>query len=493
MLKKTFGICGAAVYLSTGCGASDIATETDHADQRVVRGTAVPVSDVPSIGRPYVVLVLFQTYDLSWNACSGTYFAPRVVLTAAHCVPPQYAARSFVYWGHDFENDMTHVFDIPPPGQPSVWAKADSWQVHPDYLKNYFDADLAVIYLDRKPPFDPLPLYRNRLDSSWLNQRATLVGWGASKALSRDIQENEGFGVKRTGQAPILGTPTLADYEPTAAEAPLLTPTVRGHNVKLNGKSPNANACSGDSGGPIIVSQFGQDYVAGVASRTGDWCEDLSFYARIDPYLPFLDEAYRSGGQAPLIPTLDCVDTRASGKLTAYFGYKNSNGIVVDIPYSSGKNYLPLDVGGERPTAFKPGDNRFQFGIDFNSNQTVYWKLSAPNGPTTELRATSSSPRCTDSVGRKCARYCEATLASECADNFDATWESCINPCMDGYKQWAGTGCESEWISFLNCVATTPAAAANWLCEPGFDTLPRASACDPLVEAALECLYPPAP
>lgn len=492
--KNAWVIWGLAAVVGTGCASSEPGAEEIGARQEaVVRGTPVPVSDVPSIGRPYVVVVLFQTFDLRWSACSGTYIAPRVVLTAAHCIPPQYVAHGFVYWGNDLEADSGGIFNIPPPGQPSLWANADSWQAHPDFAKNYFDGDLAAVYLDRTPPFDPLPIYRNRIDATWTNQLGTLVGWGANLALSEDIQENEGFGVKRTGKAPILGTPTLADYEPKPEEVALLTTTVRGHNLKLGGKAPYANLCSGDSGGPLIVNKFGQDYVAGVASRTGDWCEDLSLYTRLDPYLPFLDEAYRRGGQAPLIPSLDCVDSW-SGKLTAYFGYKNDNGVSISIPYSTTKNYFPLDVHSQRPSLFKPGNNRFQFGIDISGAQSLYWKLSPPNSPVTEVRASSASARCSDSVQRKCARYCQATLASECAADFNATWDTCFNPCVDGYNQWAGTSCEDEWISFLSCVANTPPAKSNWACEAGgFETLPRATACDPLVTAALECLYPPTP
>jgi hypothetical protein len=348
-----------------------------------------------------------------------------------------------------------------------------------------------VVYLDRSPPFDPLPLYRNRLDSSWVNRLATLVGWGANLALSEDIQITEGFGVKRTGQAPILGSPTAADYDPDDPHPGMLIPAVREHYIKMDGRNPFPNACSGDSGGPIIVNQWGQDYVAGVASWTGPWCEDYAFYLRIDPYLPFLDEAYRRGGQLRIIPSLDCVDARPDGKLTAYFGYDNENGVSISVPYSSTRNHLPLDVTNERPTLFKPGNNRFQFGIDFTAGQTVIWRLNPPNGPLTEVRATASSPRCADSVNRRCARYCEASLASECADDFDTNWEECITSCTEGYEQFANTTCEDEWIDFLSCVASTPPALANWTCEPWNDQLPRATACDPFVSAALDCLYPP--
>jgi hypothetical protein len=491
MLKRAIVMCGAAALVSLACSGADVPLDpTDQIGESVVRGTPVPVSDVPSIGRPYVVMVLFITFSGQISACSGTYFAPRVVLTAAHCVPAEYTPQAIVYYGTDFLGDTAEPVEIPPPGSPSVWAFADSWLENPGFDANPFDADLAVVFLDRKLPFDPLPLFRNRLDASWTNQLATLVGWGANKALSEDTSENEGFGVKRTGKAPIVGTPTLADYQPSPEEIPLLTPAVRGHNIKLNGKKPNANLCSGDSGGPFLVNQWGQDYIAGVATRTGPWCENISLYTRIDPYLPFLDEAYRRGGQALLIPSLDCVDSW-NGKLTAYFGYKNDNGVSISLPYGTA-NSFPLDVESERPTLFEPGEHRFDFGIGVKSGQTLAWKLSPPNSPTTEVRATVSSPRCTDTMGRRCARYCEATLASECIDEFDVNWNECITACIDGYQnQWAGTSCEDEWATFLGCVAATPPAEENWSCEPFFDWLPHAVECESLITDALDCLYPP--
>jgi hypothetical protein len=193
-------------------------------------------------------------------------------------------------------------------------------------------------------------------------------------------------------------TATVADFFPHPSEVPLLTPTVRSHGVKLNGRAPNVNVCGGDSGGPIIVNQDGQDYVAGVASRTGPWCENISIHTRIDPYLPFLDTAYRKGGQEKLVPSLDCVDTRPGGTLVAYFGYKNDNGVSVTIPHGA-NNRLALDVTAERPTLFRPGNRRFQVGIDFTPGQTVTWQLNAPHGPLTTVSANATSLRCGDVMG----------------------------------------------------------------------------------------------
>lgn len=94
------------------------------------------------------------------------------------------------------------------------------------------------------------------------------------------------------------------------------------------------------------------------------------------------------------MPSLDCVDSRSNRMLTAYFGYKNDNGVSNSVPYDNNKNYLPLDVTNQRPTPFMLGNNRFQVGIDFTAGQTVYGKLNPANNPVREVRATSSSPRC---------------------------------------------------------------------------------------------------
>jgi secreted trypsin-like serine protease len=482
MYKRTFAFGFAVLSLAMGCGAPDTASEkSSQTDQSIVRGTA-------ETGRAYVVELQFERYSGGWTRCSGSYYAPRVVLTAAHCIPSDpIPGRVFAYWGSDLQTDLPLRNNIPAPGQPTVWAKADSWQVHPAYSKAQRDADMAVVYLDRKLPFDPLPLGRFRLDSSWTGKMATLVGWGALQALSADIQTNIGSGVKRTGKAPILGTPTLADYHADDPNPGMLSAAIRDHYVKLDGHSPNANGCAGDSGGPIIVNQWGQDYVVGVASWTGLWCEDYSLYTRIDPFLPFLDEAYRRGGQAPLIPYLDCVDPRPNGKLAAYFGYKNDNGVSISVPYDTSKNTLPLDVGNERPSLFLPGNKHFQFGIDFTPTQTVYWKLSPTNSPTTELRATSKSPRCADSNELKCARACEATMSSQCVADFGIDFRFCMDDCLTSYQTFVG--CETQWSAYLQCVQPIAPAAANWYCDPSWDVEPRPIDCDPQFYATLDCYY----
>jgi secreted trypsin-like serine protease len=484
VIKNIYVMYAAAGVLTSACGSVDSATQEtpEKATQSIVRGTA-------EAGRPYVVELRFERYSGGARLCSGSYFAPRVVVTAGHCIPSDaIPGRVFAYWGSNLEADLPLRNSIPPVGQPTVWAKADSWQVHPSYSSATQDADMGVVYLDRKPPFDPLPLYRNNLGASWIGKKATLVGWGALQALSADIQTNVGAGVKRTGQATILGTPTAADYHADDPNPAMLSATARSHYVKLDGHAPNANGCAGDSGGPIIVNAYGQDYVAGVASWTGLWCEDYSLYTRIDPYLPFLDEAYKRGGQDTVIPYLDCVYKPASGNATAYFGYKNNNGVGVSVPYDPNKNALALDVNNERPTLFAPGDKHFQFGIDFTQGQTVTWKLSPTNSPTTIVNATTSSTACVDDNNFKCVRACESIAGSSCAADFGVDYNGCMTDCAANYGFMTDFGCEAGWSAYLKCTAGTPPAAANWECGGDFYYQPTPVACDDLLIAAWGCI-----
>ena len=83
--------------------------------------------------------------------------------------------------------------------------------------------------------------------------------------------------------------------------------------MQLDGSSPRANSCFGDSGGPALMRvEDGQDRghehqhqpghhprqkqkVVGVSSWTGDFCEDFSYYVRLDQVAPFvMREALRA-------------------------------------------------------------------------------------------------------------------------------------------------------------------------------------------------------
>jgi hypothetical protein len=424
-------------------------------------------------GRNEVVMlyarVQFPNGSVGFRTCSGSYFAPRVVATAAHCLQNIFAGQLFVYYGDNFAADVGQLvegpngLEPPAPGQPSFWAKADSYESHPSYLPEQHYPDIGFVYLDRKPPFDPLPLLRTSLAA---NRQVTISGWGANSTPTPVT--GAGGRVQRTGTSRTVGSPTAADYHPEDPNAGLLVPANLPNLIKLDATAPNANSCFGDSGGPILVSEWGQTYVAGVNYFTGLSCAEYSLYTRISSFLPFFDQAYKKGGQEVLKPTFDCVAPNPNGTLTAFLGYDNKNGVSVTVPYGV-KNSLARDTLSQRPSRFLPGAHHFAFGVDFTSNQTVSWTLSPDNSPTTTLSVNQASRRCgaAEADQTECALACRASQRAACVGT--TTFETCLTTCLDqvGFVRESLPGCLALNTAVNVCTAGASPDAANWECfEP---------------------------
>lgn len=483
-----------------GCSSDGLEGATSAA-QPIVRATT-------SGGRDQVVMLyatIFngQTGGISRRTCSGSYFAPRVVATAAHCLDadPARAERVLqvlVYYGDDFAADEAELepfgatFKVPAPGKPSHFAEADSFEQHPEWDRSLIYPDLGVVYLDRKLPFDPLPLARFRVDKPWEGRTATISGWGGDQATSPTTAS--GARVQRTGTTKIVGSPTVADYHPEDPNPGILQARVRNKVLKTDGRAPNANACFGDSGGPLLVNRWGQDYVAGVGYFTGLSCEDYNLFMRIDPFLPFFDEAYRKGGQAPLSPLLDCVTENADETLTAFFGYQNQNGVSISVPLGP-KNSLPLDVPGYRTTLFDPGEHHFAFGVDFGAAQSVVYTLSPDNSPTTTLRADVSSKRCgaAEQPQALCGQACRAQLNSGCTGL--PAYGACIEGCVGFYQTFGEpASCLPLLDAWNGCTAALSPDPANWVCfeesSPGAgDGFVDAPSCTSYIDQFFSCVF----
>lgn len=442
------------------CGSVDgTETELGTSTESIVRATQTG-------GRNEVVMIYAVRGDGSTVLCSGAYFAPRVVLTAAHCLANVW--QVFVYHGDNaYTADLGQLQPqadgtlLPPaPGQPSVWAKADSFEQHPQWDPELIYPDMGVVYLDRKLPFDPLPLYRNRLGNSWLNQQVTISGWGHDVATGPVT--GTGAGTQRTGISRFLGSPTAADYHPDDPNPGMLDPTVRNNTFKIDGRAPWSNGCFGDSGSPLLINQSGQTYVAGVEYFGGLYCEEYSLYTRLEPFLPFLDNAYKRGGQDTLVPTFECIVPR-SGGYTAYFGHDNKNGVSITVPYGT-KNQLALDTTNKRTTLFKPGNHDFTFGVNFGTNQTLTYKLSPDNNPTTTLTVSKNSAQCT-APQAECVKACENTRLSGCP--VVPSLDLCMDFCTELSDFSGEVGCATAMTAFNQCVTATPPGPENWFCGDG--------------------------
>jgi hypothetical protein len=464
--------------LSVGCGV-DAPDPVDDGASGIVRGKIEKKL-------PQVVAVRSDLFNGGWILCTGTYFAERVVVTAGHCqrgdaIPGQ----TFVYFGNDYLNDVAQLPNIPAPGQPSLWARVETLTPHPEYDRTLNYPDLMILHLDRKLPFDPIPLLREPVTSA--DKKGEIAGWGGSRALVPDISEVEGAGIKRSGKVKIVGTPTEADFHPDDPNLGILDPAIRANLIKTNGVEPSPNTCAGDSGGPLFVERKGRTYLAGVGFWTGLFCEDYAMFTRIDPFLATFDDAVAHAGTAPITPRLECVAPQADGSFSAYFGYTNDNALTVTIPHGK-KNQFAADTAGARPSDFESGNSPFDFSVPFTNGTTLSWKLTPPGGPSTTVTANASSPVCDPADPTfLCAKTCDAELAAECASE-GLSRPRCVAGCVLDTEFFTDSGCGPEWNAYNACIAGLSPAAENWACFPGFPPTPQSPTCDPEVYAVLVCL-----
>lgn len=477
------GLCGSLLG-ACSAGVGDEPTSSDgpvgEQSEDIVRGRV-------ENQLPQVVAVRINGFN-GTTLCSGTYFDDRMVVTAAHCLRSDaIQGETFVYFGKDYLNDSNSLPEIPEPGKRSKWARVETSVVHPAYDASVNYVDIAVLFLDRALPFEPIHLNRRRVSDA--QRLATIAGWGGSKALVPDISQVEGSGIKRSGTVKLLGSPTAADYHPDDPNPGILDPAIRKNLIKTEGHAPYANTCAGDSGGPLLTDGRGCGELSGISMWTGLSCEDYSIFTRVEPFLPFFDDQSEHNGEADIVPRLQCVEEGPGGALTARFSYRNDNSVTVAIPYGL-RNFFPQDRGTARPTQFAPGDNIAAFKVPIGANRTLTWQLSPEGGPRTTVTAKASSPRCDpNDVNIICADRCDASLAAECSPD-GLSRESCMTNCIGETALFddPSVNCGDQWRTYMRCVGQLSPAAENWDCAlPGFTPFTAPGVCEAELVEAFTC------
>jgi hypothetical protein len=177
--------------------------------------------------------------------CSGTLITPTVVLTAAHCLPPNLNDVGI----YDY-TDIS-VFFGTYVGNGESRTVTDGW-TDLAWNDNSMDHDIGLVRLNAAGPATPLPVATS---APYNNENVRVAGFGVTSENGSDS------GTKRQGTAAV--------------------DQVYSTSMELSGAP--SSTCFGDSGGTTIATEGGQEVVAGVHSRAD--CYGLSYEMRVDAYL----------------------------------------------------------------------------------------------------------------------------------------------------------------------------------------------------------------
>ena len=247
-----------------------------------------------------VLLVHYDPATRSFGQCTGTLLAPRLVLTARHCVGDTDAfaacksdgtpiAAGVIRKNHKAET--MYVFtgkDRPEFGRGEVEPAGQGMKILDDGGKNLCNHDIALIVL--KEPVKDAQIAPIRLDADVeVGEMITAVGWGVTEKTPQPDQRMQRKNVKITTVGPDRSQGSVPSNEFEVGES----------------------ICSGDSGGPAITQETSA--VVGVVSRGGNAqgsessnpaanCIDgRNLYTKISPFKELIMRGYELAEAEPWI------------------------------------------------------------------------------------------------------------------------------------------------------------------------------------------------
>ncbi|HYJ21296.1 MAG TPA: serine protease [Solirubrobacterales bacterium] len=248
--------------------APNAATAAPGAQASIIHGDVAAIADFPSLA-----FIGARTGKNEGFSCTGTVIAPRLILTAAHCV------EDLHFGGFTEASDYKVATGRANPRQDGTGEilRVSSTHVFPGFDPGTTRGDAALLVLASPTTAPPIPL-AGTADSALYTGGAPvlLAGWGLTSADARSAPD-------------ALHSTTTVVLDPSACKTRVprfYRPYSTAQQMCTTDPPDHANGgCFGDSGGPVIAHRAdGSPVEIGIVSTGGPGCSTKlpNIFTRVD-------------------------------------------------------------------------------------------------------------------------------------------------------------------------------------------------------------------
>ncbi|XP_019874888.1 CLIP domain-containing serine protease B9 [Aethina tumida] len=254
---------------------------------RIMGGTVAGIGEFPWLAR----LIHVNHNGYRTYGCSGYLISPSFVLTAAHCIiSPTNSVKgnisSVIFGEHNTKTEVDCLKSNPKLcAPPPVEIRVKSLVFHPEFTlgDNSYPNDIGIIYLKNPVTFTDFIQPICLLDKpNYIVYQYQLSGWGKTDAA-------EISNVKMKVDVPSY------DHQSCREKFQALELTVTDKQICAGGVK-GKDSCTGDSGGPLMMTPNGTVwYAAGLVSY-GLGCAREGWpgvYTSIPHYVPWIKSEIR--------------------------------------------------------------------------------------------------------------------------------------------------------------------------------------------------------